>query len=765
MRLTLRTLLAYLDDTLEPLEIKAIGQKVSESETAQELIARIKQVTRRRRITTPPATGPNAFDPNVVAEYLDSELSSEQIAELEKICLESDVHLAEVASCHQILTLVLGEPSSVPPTAKERMYGLVHGKEAIHSRKAASKGGTDSSPSSADAEADEMFLLGLPFYRRGSWLRWGLPLAAVVLFAIVGVALWQSISGDHQPRQVAQNTSGKPEPQGSGEKNNGKPPEKDGGDKTGKPADPSTQKPDKSTAKIPDEKQPSTEKKPTPTETEKPNTTPPKEKPLETAPDKDPVAPPSPTFAGREAPPRGERVEVGKYHISDLGPQSLLVFRDKDDWKRVLPGAGVFSHDPLVSLPGYASEIRLNCGIHLLLRGHLPEFTPVEDDPKLRDKPNPMNYLQECAVTLHKPEGVDVDLTLHRGRLFVSNHTLKQPGALTARLRFVNNQVWDLTLQPEAEAIVELIKHQVGGVPISTVQLCLLQGNATLTLANDHRPLSVPGLAYFNWDNANPPSNYFAAPITKQKRDAMVRKEFAKRPTVGLSADAPGMERALKAVHQLMTVDRTPTAALEGVLDKAGKQYPYEHRLAIYCLGALDEVGELLNILSKGDVVNSPDRLWVIVALRRWLDRDPRQSQKLYDPDTRKGILIEQLSYTTEQAQRVVDLLRDPSVEQIFTSKEYYEELANDLTSNRVPIAELARWRLNGLAVGMFHLDLPRLKAFNAAIPSEMRKPAMDEVNTAIRDGKLPPPDPRSGTPGVGGRTNPKGSGTKQPKP
>jgi len=31
VRLTLRTLLAYLDDTLDPNETKTIGQKVSES--------------------------------------------------------------------------------------------------------------------------------------------------------------------------------------------------------------------------------------------------------------------------------------------------------------------------------------------------------------------------------------------------------------------------------------------------------------------------------------------------------------------------------------------------------------------------------------------------------------------------------------------------------------------------------------------------------------------------------------------------------------
>src|SRR3954454_307123 len=137
MRLTLRTLLAYLDDTLDPAETKMIGQKVAESDAAQDLVARIRQVTRRRRLTTPPATGPNAFEPNTVAEYLDNTLPGDQVAEVEKLCLESDVHLAEIAACHQILTLVLGEPALVPPTARERMYGLVKGRESIPYRKAA----------------------------------------------------------------------------------------------------------------------------------------------------------------------------------------------------------------------------------------------------------------------------------------------------------------------------------------------------------------------------------------------------------------------------------------------------------------------------------------------------------------------------------------------------------------------------------------------------------------------------------------------------
>lgn len=47
MRLTLRTLLAYLDDTLPGEEAKTIGQKVAESPAAQELVEKIRRITAR----------------------------------------------------------------------------------------------------------------------------------------------------------------------------------------------------------------------------------------------------------------------------------------------------------------------------------------------------------------------------------------------------------------------------------------------------------------------------------------------------------------------------------------------------------------------------------------------------------------------------------------------------------------------------------------------------------------------------------------------
>src|SRR5438270_13495217 len=146
MRLTLRTLLAYIDDTLDPAQAREIGAKVAESPVAQELMERIRKVTRRRGLTVPPTAGPDKIDANTVAEYLDNDLGSDRVAEVEELALNSDVHLAEIAACHQILTLVLGEPARVPPTARQRMYELNKGRESVKRKPPAARVPTVAEP-------------------------------------------------------------------------------------------------------------------------------------------------------------------------------------------------------------------------------------------------------------------------------------------------------------------------------------------------------------------------------------------------------------------------------------------------------------------------------------------------------------------------------------------------------------------------------------------------------------------------------------------
>jgi hypothetical protein len=708
-----------LDDTLEPMEIKKIGQKVAESDAAQELIARIKQTTRRRRITTPPATGPGAFDANTVADYLDNELSSEQVAELEKICLESDVHLAEIASCHQILTLVLGEPALVPPTAKERMYALVQGREAIPFRKASAGGANASAPTAADADADEMFLLGLPFYRRGSWLRWALPVAGVLLLAVLAVALWQTISPLNQPapnNQFANVT--KPD------NNNGK-----------KSEDNNTKNAEAIKAPKPDD---TDVKKPGNTEVKKPDDTNAKKSDDTTEVKKPDISP-----EARKAPPSRERVEAGSYYFDPRSTPSVLVQRkdDQDSWHRLKPAGGtrVFTNDRLVSLPGYASELRLSSGVHLLLRGHVPQFSMFPE----------MDYLQDCAVVLHKGKDVDADLTLERGRLFVSNHKDKD---VVVRIRF-NREVWDLTLQPDAEVILDLLRRNRSDIdymsdeePMATLHLFVLHGKAGLAIDYQHYPdLSAPpGPSYFLWDNKGPGVQ---GPIKQDK----VPPFFAKvLPVSNRAADA--MDVALKAIsHRMGKEDKAPTVALEEALQNPDQ--PMQHMLAIYCLGALDEIEKLIGILGSTDAIQAVDRDTAIFTLRRWLGRSAENGKRLYNIKTKSGLLLSSgQEYRPSQAQAIYVLLHDFTVE-ASTKPETYDLLANYLMSDKVAIAELARWHLVRLPLTN---KIAELREFNATAPPEDRERAAAAVRRAVTT------PPRAPTPGKTGKDNPAG---KLPRP
>ncbi len=125
MRLTLRTLLAYLDDILDTADADALGARVRESDFASGLVHRIRSVTGRLRLSAPAVLGRGlGSDPNTVAEYLDNTLLADRIPEFEKVCLESDMHLSEVASCHQVLALVLGEPAHVDLELRNRIHEL-----------------------------------------------------------------------------------------------------------------------------------------------------------------------------------------------------------------------------------------------------------------------------------------------------------------------------------------------------------------------------------------------------------------------------------------------------------------------------------------------------------------------------------------------------------------------------------------------------------------------------------------------------------------
>ena len=166
MRLTLRTMLAYLDDVLDPADAEVLGKKIEESEFARTLVGRIGTVTKKVRMDAPKLDGKGiGNDANTVAEYLDSTLPQDRVGDFERVCLESDRHLSEVAACHQILTLVLGKPAEVAPELRDKIYALGHpGGVAARAAKAAQSppipAGSNGKPASSAADVPDYLRAG-----------------------------------------------------------------------------------------------------------------------------------------------------------------------------------------------------------------------------------------------------------------------------------------------------------------------------------------------------------------------------------------------------------------------------------------------------------------------------------------------------------------------------------------------------------------------------------------------------------------------------
>lgn len=581
IRLTLRTLLAYLDDTLPAADARVIGEKLGESPQAQELVDRIRKVTRKRSLSTPPGgADAGAADPNVVAAYLSDDLTTDQVTEFEKTALQSDVLLADAAACHQILTLVLSEQLRVPPTAYRRMYGLVKGREAIPGRapgRTIPIGGVIAAENGEVDESDMNYLLGTTGYvpqkpaaRRV--VRW---VAAAVLAVGFGVAAWFA-----WPKAETADAPG--------------------GAQAATRRFPSTPPPDlKSEQKpAPDQGVAQPEVKPMPDAPVKPAEP---EKP------KTEVAPPP-------AAPRNDRLAVARSDTPD-GKVLLAKKGEADPWTRVAKGAEVFASDWLLCPPGYTAKLTLDTGAAVELWGNVfPDLLPI-----------PVN---ETAVRPHvPPDGFDADLTLRTGRLYLS---AGQANKAVVRVRFAD-EVWDVTLPDnKSEAVIEVVAEPVPAAlpePSKTVAVVqVLKGVATVNVRFKTFP-NVPAGELIAWDSK------VGKPSDPKKPDGQFGKDsayFNKVPVYPNTRTAQAMLAALDefagrlksaaAVPAAFAELRAAPAAAPSATYLAGARFSVFGSAAV---GDLSAVADALNDIARPDL-----RVAAVAALRHRLATHPDDADR-----------------------------------------------------------------------------------------------------------------------------------------
>lgn len=207
MRLTVRTLLAWLDHVLPPDEHRELDAKVAGSAAAHQLVDRIRRVVKQPTIPPPRLDGRGlAADPNSVAEYLDNCLEHERLEAFEVICVESDAHLAEVAACHEILATLARDPAATAPldaTGRRRLLeAMRHHSAAVsadgeHAEVAANGPQTRAAiePAPARPRGDSTPR------RRSSRAAWGAAAAAIALLVALAFLLTEAIGRSRGPQR------------------------------------------------------------------------------------------------------------------------------------------------------------------------------------------------------------------------------------------------------------------------------------------------------------------------------------------------------------------------------------------------------------------------------------------------------------------------------------------------------------------------------------------------------------------------------------
>jgi hypothetical protein len=288
----------------------------------------------------------------------------------------------------------------------------------------------------------------------------------------------------------------------------------------------------------------------------------------------------------------------------------------------------------------------------------------------------------EAAVRLHQTPGVDLDFTLDRGRVDVTNN--KEKGMARVRIR-AHGQTWEAVLrQPQTRLALELYGRWPRGVPFTTkpgpadvpaadLLFLVLRGEVDLKYGPNQYALSAPpGPAQFTWDNvAGPdPSPRFLEQLPNWAT------------TKGLSPERVRQVKERLERFRKLVADKGVKPAVDTFL---ASNDPLDRGLGVVVLGATDDLEDLARVLLQPRQRDVWDR--TVLVARHWLGRAPGQDQKAYQK------LIKVRGYTPAQAETVLQMLHGFGDADLAVP-ETYQMLITYLDHEKLGIRGLAHWHL-----------------------------------------------------------------------
>jgi hypothetical protein len=329
----------------------------------------------------------------------------------------------------------------------------------------------------------------------------------------------------------------------------------------------------------------------------------------------------------------------------------------------------------------------------------------------------------ECALTLNPSPDSDLDVTLDRGRVDLTNR--KSAGAARVRLH-AHGETWHVTLtEPGAALALELFGTWPRGsrfvkdpgpkdVPDAQMLFLVLHGQVELGFGGTRERLNAPpGPALIEWDSA---FGMDKAPQVLQELPPWTTQAGQRR-----SKEEQAKYQAARERFVRVAADKGAEAALDALLDS---DEPIGRRVGVIAAGALDDLarlGEFFHRCKHADLLDTG-----VLVLRHWSARGPGQDQRLYQA------LIAKRGYKPVEAESMLQLLHGFNDEEL-AEPETYQLLITYLTDARLGIRALAHWNLVRLVPAGKDI------AYSPLDEKGAQERAQQEWRKLVPAGKLPP--------------------------